>query len=755
MSKNLVIVESPTKAKTISKFLGGQYKIMSSYGHVRDLPQRELGVDVDQDFAPKYVVSKDKQPIVSELRKAAKNAGLVYFATDKDREGEAISWHLLKLLAETKKDIEYKRIVFHEITKAAILDALKNPREIDDSLFDAQQARRVLDRLVGYKLSPFLWKKVAKGLSAGRVQSVTVRLIVEREKEIRKFKPEEYWTLEALLKKPAEGADDQSEAFTTSLNKINGKKIGRMDIKDEAAVKAIVKDLGNAVFEVEDVAKKEAKKNAPAPFTTSSLQQEAYNKLGFSARQTMYLAQNLYEGVKIGREQTGLITYMRTDALNLAESFVEQARELIKNDFGRDFLPENTLKYKTKSKLAQEAHEAVRPTDINNTPKKMEAYLDDKQLKLYELIWKRALACQMNPAKFDNTSIDVKAGAYTLRANGQVIKFPGWLALYADKTRENILPEMKKGEQLELQKLEPKQHFSEPPARYNDASLVKKLEELGIGRPSTYAPTISTIIARNYVKRESGRFVPQEIAFLVTELLKEHFPEIVDFQFTAKMEDDLDEIANGRKEWVPVIAQFYQPFNDNLQKKYMEIDKKKLVEASSDEKCEKCGAAMAIKTSRYGKFLACTTFPKCKNTKKLTGDTGTPPNDGAVNNGEKPEAQMTDIKCEKCGAALVIRQGKFGQFYACSAFPKCRNTKALDQDTGIKCPQCATGKIVMKKTKSKKTFYACDQYPECKFALWSRPNGKKCDNCGSLMVNAGQDEVKCSNKDCGQATTKE
>ncbi len=735
--KNLVIVESPTKAKTISKFLGKNYKITSSYGHLRDLPQRALGVDTEKNFEPKYVVPKDKKPLVDELKKMAKKADTIYLATDEDREGEAIAWHLLYLLSKGNKNLNHKRIAFHEVTKSAILEAIKNPREINDNLVDAQQARRVLDRLVGYKLSPFLWKKVAKGLSAGRVQSVAVRLIVEREKEIKKFKSDEYWSLNAHL-------GEKNKIFESFLNKIDNKKLDKLEIKDEKQMDKILKDLDNAKYIVEKINKKKAQKNAPPPYTTSSLQQDAHGKLGFSSRQTMYLAQNLYEGMKVGKDHVGLITYMRTDSVSLAESFLDSARSYIKKELGDKYLPPSPLSYKTKSKSAQEAHEAIRPTHIEKTPESVKDHLDEKQYKLYDLIWKRSLACQIESAKLDHTSVDVKAKKYTFRATGSIIKFPGFLKIYGGATKDNILPDMKEKDELELEKLEPKQHFTEPPPRYNDASLVKKMEELGIGRPSTYAPTISTIQARNYIKRDQGRFYPNEIAFIVAELLIEHFPDIVDYDFTREMEEDLDDIADGEKKWVPVIRKFYKPFNDNLTKKYMEIKKEDIVDEKTDEKCEKCGKPMMIKTSRYGKFLACTGFPDCKNTKSLDGDDN---NDKSTKEGNAEPAE-TDLKCEKCDSPMVIRHGKFGQFYACSAFPKCKNTKAIDQDTGVDCPKCKKGNIVAKKTKSRRTFYACDKYPDCKFALWSRPTGDKCKKCGSLLINAGKDTTKCSNKDC-------
>ncbi len=743
MNKKLVIVESPTKAKTITKFLDKTYKILSSYGHVRDLPVNKLGVKIENDFEPTYVVLKDKKPLVDELKKAARKAEMVYFATDEDREGEAISWHLLNLLGKDK--IKHQRIAFHEITKEAVLSALKNPRQIDLNLVDAQQARRILDRLVGYKLSPFLWKKVAKGLSAGRVQSVAVRLIVEREREIQTFKPEEYWSLEALLEKTNQNPDKITKNFIAKLYKIKNKKLTKFEIQSKEAMDKLLNDLKGAEYIVEKIERKQGYKVAPAPFTTSSLQQEAHNKLGFSAKQTMYLAQNLYEGVKIGQEQVGLITYMRTDAVNLANSFIKQVRSYIQEQLGKDYLPTAAIKYKTKAKNAQEAHEAIRPTDINKSPDELSDFLDAKQLKLYRLIWQRSLACQIKAAEFDKTVVEIKAKDYLFKANGSVIKFAGWLKIYPLHSQNDILPELNLQERLKLIKLNAKQSFTEPPARYNDASLVKKLEELEIGRPSTYAPIISTIQQRNYVRRENGRFYPQDISFIVIDLLKKHFPNIVEYAFTAKMEKDLDEIAAGRKKWKPVIKEFYEPFAENLDKKYSQIDKRALINETTDKKCPKCGRPLVIKTSRFGKFLACTGFPDCRYTEPLEGQKAKEKNNKEQ---DKKEIELTDVKCEKCGQPMVVKYGRFGKFLACSAFPKCKNTKALDQDTGVSCPQCGQGKIVAKRTKRGKTFYACDQYPKCKFALWAKPTGEKCPKCGSLLVNAGGNKTKCSNKDC-------
>src|SRR3989339_107923 len=737
---NLVIVESPTKAKTISRFLGKDFVVRSSFGHLRDLPQREMGIDIENDFKPHYVVPRKNQKIVTELKKFAGKAKYIYFASDEDREGEAISWHLAEIL-KPKKD-QSKRIAFHEITEEAILRAIENPREIDQNMVDAQQARRVLDRLVGYEISPFLWKKITKGLSAGRVQSVAVRLIVEREGEIKKFVPEEYWDISGEFKK-----EKGEENITAKLNKINGETLDKFYIKSKDGADKILKDLDGSLYSVKNIEKKETKRSPHPPFTTSTLQQEANRRLGFSAKQTMMLAQQLYEGVDLGSAgSVGLITYMRTDSLNLAEKFLEEAKSFISKSFGKEYSSAAPKKYTTKSKLAQEAHEAIRPTNVSNDPEKIKSYLNDNQYKLYNLIWRRAVASQMPEAVLTSTAIDIAAeknnleDEYTFRANGLVVKFDGFLKVYGTN-QETILPAFSLEEVLQLIGLTPAQHFTEPPSRYSDASLVKALEEYGIGRPSTYAPTISTIIERGYVEKiENRRLKPTDIAFVVNKVLEEHFPQIVDYQFTAKMENNLDEIAEGKKEWVPVISDFYGPFKENLEKKYKEIKK---VEEETDEKCEKCGAPMVIKMGRFGKFMACSGFPECKNIKSLKKK-------GA--NGEEIAPETTDEKCEKCGAPMVIKMGRFGKFLSCSKYPECKNMKPIVKSTNIPCPQCKKGEIVEKKSKRGRIFFACNQYPDCKFALWSRPTGEACPKCKSLLVYGKNDTVACSNKECGYAT---
>ncbi len=748
-SKSLVIVESPTKAKTIEKFLGSDYEVVSSFGHLRDLPQKKMGIDIKNNFEPDYVIMPKSKQLATKLKELAKKSGHIYLATDEDREGEAIAWHLAFILGLDDKK-EYGRIVFHEITEEAIKEALKNPRKINNHLVDAQQGRRILDRLVGYELSPFLWKKVAKGLSAGRVQSVALRLIVEREREIKAFKPQEYWSIDAELQKK----NQPENTFKSSLKSIGDKKIDKLSLSNQKEVEDIINDLTNAQYFVSEIEKKQIKRNPPPPFITSTLQQEANRKLGFSAQQTMYLAQNLYEGVALGTHgHVGLITYMRTDSQNLAEKFVTEARQFIKHQFGEKYLPPTSLTYKTKSKNAQEAHEAIRPTNIHLKPEDLTEALDKNQLRLYTLIWKRALACQMNPALLDSTAIEItaKEKKYLFRSVGNILNFDGFLKIYPDTTKESILPDVKKGEELKLINLHHEQHFTEPPARYSDASLVKKLEELEIGRPSTYAPTISTIIDRGYVKRQERRLVPQDISFVVIDLLINHFPEIVDYKFTARLEDDLDQIAEGKIAWQPLIKKFYMPFKKNLDQKYQEVSKDELINEESDEICEKCGAKMIIKTGRFGKFLACSAFPKCRNTKNLNDNSNSVGNQDGTTNIADSSTEPTAIKpetCPKCGSDLVSKQSRFGQFMACSGYPNCKYIKKNSNSTGITCPQCQKGTLVARRTRSKRIFYGCSNYPNCDFATWGKPTGEKCAKCGSLMVEAGDGQSKCSNKEC-------
>jgi DNA topoisomerase-1 len=703
MAKSLVIVESPTKARTITKFLGKDFKVESSFGHIRDLPQKKLGVDVKNNFEPEYEIPVKAQKQVAKLRSLAQKSKMVILATDEDREGEAIAWHLLEALNLHDKKTE--RIAFHEITKNAIEEALKNPRELDYNLIDAQQARRILDRLVGYKLSPLLWKKVARGLSAGRVQSVAVRLIVDREREIQKFNQEEYWSIEAEL-------DKDKQPFIAQLAKIKEESLDKMAIKNEDEAKKILAELNGAKYQVAKIEKKEALRKPPTPFTTSTLQQEAGKKLGYSAKQTMMLAQQLYEGIELGKDgSVGLITYMRTDSLNLSDFSLNNVRDYIKSDLGDQYLPDKANIYKTKSKGAQEAHEAIRPTDANRTPDSISNYLNPKQLKLYKLIWQRTLASQMKPAIIDQTKVDIKANDYTFRATGSIIKFDGFLKVYKTGIKENILPALKEGDQTELIELKNLQHFTQPPARYSEAALIKAMEEYGIGRPSTYAPTLSTIQDRNYVKKnDEKKLAPTEIGILVNDLLVEHFPQIVDLNFTAKMESEFDEIAAGKMKWQPMIKEFYGPFEANLKTKDKEIDKKALTEEKTDLVCDKCGSPMIVKMGRFGKFVACSNYPTCKNIQPM------------MMTDEEQKAQETTEVCPKCGAPMIVKTGRFGKFLACSKYPECKTTKPIQKSIGMKCPKCGQGDVVVKKSKRGKIFYACNRYPDCDYASWTNPN---------------------------------
>jgi len=639
---------------------------------------------------------------------------------------------------ELKKE-KADRIVFHEITKTAIEKALKSPRKINNELVNAQKARRILDRLVGYELSPFLWKKVAKGLSAGRVQSVAVRLIVEREKEIKAFVPQEYWSLEANLSRK-EKKDDTIKA---KLNKIDGKTIDKLETKNKNQADKISADLEGASYKVAEIQKKETQKNPPKPFITSTLQQAANRKLGFSAKQTMVIAQQLYEN--------GYITYMRTDSYNLAGKFLNEAGSYIKERYGDKYSLSKPRRFKTKAKDAQEAHEAIRPTEADNDPERLEKKLEKNQLKLYRLIWQRSIAGQMKEALINSTVIDIDAidTSYQFRGTGQVIKFDGYLKVYPEKSKELILPDVKKNEGLLLNSLNKEQHFTKPPGRYSDAGLVKELEKEGIGRPSTYAPTISTIIERNYVNRdENKKLYPTDIAFVVVDLLIDHFPRIIDYKFTAALEAELDQIAEGEKKWKPVIEEFYRPFHENLENKYNEINKKDIMpEEKSNEVCDKCGAPMIIKTGRYGKFLACSAFPDCKNIKGMNGNVKQ--GDNKSEEIEKLEKKYNGQKCEKCVSDMVIKNGRFGPFLACSGYPKCKNIVNIKENngsTGVKCPSCGKGEIVKKRSK-RGIFYACDQYPDCKNAYWGKPTGEKCPDCGALLIEA-KDGQKCSAKGC-------
>ncbi|MBI2122105.1 MAG: type I DNA topoisomerase [Candidatus Sungbacteria bacterium] len=692
MAKSLVIVESPTKARTISRFLGSDFIVESSYGHVRDLPKSDLGIDVEKNFEPRYIIPLKSRKNVNQLKKEAKSADKIILATDEDREGEAIAWHLISALGlEDRPGDNIERIVFHEITERAINDALKNPRDIDLKQVDAQQARRILDRLVGYKLSPFLWKKMYRGLSAGRVQSVAVRLIVEREREIQNFKTKEYWSIVAsLLKTQTTRTENQQheQQFEANLVKIGDKTLDKFDIASAEESEKIVKNLENAEWTINEVEKKAVSKNPLPPYMTSTIQQDAFRRLGFSSKQTMMFAQQLYEGIELGDEgSTGLITYMRTDSLNLSEDSLRDAAAFLKKELGDRYAPASPRRFKTTSRGAQEAHEAIRPTDPRRTPESIKKFLDQRQFRLYDMIWRRFIASQMPAAIFDATSIDIAvatsyqlpATSYTFRATGQVMKFDGFLKIYPMKFSEAELPELAKNDRLECRELKPLQHFTQPPPRFSEATLVKTLEKNGIGRPSTYAPIISTILARKYVERHERRYLkPTEVGFLVNDMLVEHFPEIVDIQFTAKMEEELDEIAEGKMEWQPVIREFYEPFAKHLESKYEEVKKHEIAE-TTDEICEKCGKPMIVKLGRFGKFLACSGFPDCKTTKTL-----------------KQEPQTIGMKCPKC------------------AEPPIKDGRASPAPAG-------GGDVIMRRTRRGKVFFGCSRYPNCDFASWTNP----------------------------------
>jgi DNA topoisomerase-1 len=714
MAKKLVIVESPAKARTLKKFLGKDFEVKACGGHVRDLPRKTIGVKIDKDFEPTYAIIKGKEKNIKELKSAAQKAELVFLAPDPDREGEAIAWHLKYLLG---KDGKIKRIEFNEITKEAVTNAVKNPREIDMARVNAQQARRILDRIVGYKLSPLLWKKVRKGLSAGRVQSVAVRLICEREAQVQKFKPEEYWDIIAQL-----STQEKSEFSAKLIAKgedalgVRPKEKGKI-IESEAEAKKILKELEGAAYSVSRVIRKEQKRHASPPFITSTLQQEASRKLGFSAKKTMIIAQKLYEGVDIqGEDRVGLITYMRTDSVRIAHEAETEVRKYISQTFGKEYLPPTPQHYK-KKKQAQDAHEAIRPTSAFRHPEKVKEGLRPDELKLYDLIWKRFVACQMKSAVFDQTSVDITAQEYKFRATGSVLKFDGFIKVYLEEEEEEggekekvgTLPFLNQGDELLLLSLNPAQHFTQPPPRYNEASLVKELEKRGIGRPSTYAPIISTIQNRGYIEKEGKALKPTEIGTVVNGLLVKHFPRIMDYKFTALLEDDLDDIVASKIEWVAALKEFYDPFAKALTEADKKMEKVKK-EVKTDQICPKCGKPLVIRQGRYGDFMACSGYPKCKFTKNLPE--------------EEAKAVEGQEKCEKCGKAMTIKHSRYGSFLACTGYPACKNIKPLLKKIGAPCPKC-DGELVERKTRKGKIFYSCSNYPKCVFATWQRPTPPK------------------------------
>lgn len=757
MSKNLVIVESPAKAKTIEKYLGKDFKVLASYGHVRDLVPKEGAVDPEHDFAMKYQVIDRNQRHVQEITKALKEADTLYLATDPDREGEAISWHLLELLKDKKllKDKPVHRVVFHEITKKAVTEAIAHPGTLSVNLINAQQARRALDYLVGFKLSPLLWKKIRRGLSAGRVQSPALRMIVERALEIEAFQTREYWSIEANLL-----AEEQ--AFTAKLTHFGGEKLSQFSISDQETAERTQQALIAAAagkLSVAKIEKKQRKRNPSPPFTTSTLQQEAARKLGFTTKRTMMVAQQLYEGIDMGGETAGLITYMRTDSVNLAAEAVTEIRELIVKKYGVENLPEQPQQYKTKSKNAQEAHEAIRPTTAQRLPKLVQNYLTDEQYKLYDLIWKRTIACQMIHATIDMMAIDLNCGSdkNVFRATGSVIVEQGFMAVYLEgqddnkegDDKESFLPPLTVGSSVPVQEIVADQHFTEPPPRYSEASLVKALEEHGIGRPSTYATIISTLQNRDYVTIDTKRFYPTDVGRIVNKFLTEHFTKYVDYNFTANLEDDLDAVSRGEKDWIPLMRDFWQPFNSLIQEKETSVQRKDVTQEALDEKCPECGNPLSIRLGKNGRFIGCTHYPECSYTRNLNEDAA-----------ESNEPEVVEGRsCPLCQAALVIKTGKYGKFIGCSAYPTCKHIEPLEKpaDTGVACPQCKKGSILKRKSRFGKVFYSCSEYPKCNYALWDAPLNESCPQCQWPVLTVkttkrrGTEKV-CPQKECKYAT---
>jgi DNA topoisomerase-1 len=729
MAKNLVIVESPSKAKTIGKFLGSNYKVKASVGHIRDLPKSKLGIDIENDFEPNYITIRGKGDVIKELKKEAAKADKVFLATDPDREGEAISWHLAHIL---KLDPDKKiRIEFNEITKNAVSNAKKNPREINLDLVDAQQARRILDRLVGYKISPLLWRKVEKGLSAGRVQSVATKLIYDREKEIDTFTPEEYWVIN--------GKFGEKEIIDAKfIGKIENDKISRIKISNVDEVNKILDKLKEKEYgKIIKITKKTSKKLPSPPFTTSSLQQEANKILNYSTKKTMMIAQQLYEGIDIKEEGTvGLVTYIRTDSFRISEEAKAEAVEYITEKFGDKYLNADRI-YKSKKKTdAQDAHEAIRPTSSFRDPEKIKDSLTNDQYKLYKLIWSRFIAAHMESAEFENLGITIDVAEYGFRYSGRKIFFDGYLKVMPMKEKFIEFPELKEKMDIKIQKIEEKQNFTNPPARYNEASLVKTMEELGIGRPSTYSPTVSTILNRGYVEKKEGYFHITETGTIVTELLIEHFKDIINEKFTADLEQKLDNVESGEDKWKDIIRNFYIEFDKALQLADKNIEKIELEEEITNIKCEKCGSNMVVKKGRFGKFLACPNYPECKNTM--------PYSDG------NEKTKTSEVKCDKCGVNMVIKKGRYGEFLACPNYPECKNTKQILNKIDIKCPKCS-GDLVEKRTKKGRKFYGCSNYPECDFVSWNEPIKEKCPECGSLQVkkiSKNEEEIFCINDNC-------
>jgi DNA topoisomerase-1 len=760
---SLVIVESPAKARTLNKILGKGFAVKACIGHIKDLPEKDIGVDEKNDFKPTYVIIPGKEKIIKELKKASKEADKVFLAPDPDREGEAIAWHIASEIADPKtSDGRLYRIIFNEITERAVREAIKNPGRINIKKVEAQQARRILDRLVGYKLSPLLWKKVRKGLSAGRVQSVAVKLIVDRDREIKAFKPEEYWSINSEF----EGS--KPPAFWAKLHTLiqpasedQPKTDSRFLIPNEESANKIVDDLKDKEFVLSKIEHKRRKRMPYPPFITSTLQQEAVRKLRFPAKKTMIIAQQLYEGIELSDEGSiGLITYMRTDSFRLASEAQDGARDFIEKVYGKDYVPERPPSYKSKAS-AQEAHEAIRPTYLNKRPEDVKQFLSKDQYVIYTLIWNRFIASQMAPAQLEQTTFIIETNppspsfnsqSYKFRASGTVVHFDGFMALYTESKDEAeeeeglTLPVLNEGEILKLLNMQPKQHFTQPPPPYTEATLIKALEEKGIGRPSTYAAILSTIQDRKYVQKMNGKFSPTELGIVVNDFLVERFPDLLDVDFTAKMEDDLDHIEEGKMKWVKVVKDFYNPFSHDLAEVEKTKGKIKPKDIPTDEVCEKCGLPMVIRWGRHGRFLACSGFPQCKNTKPLL----TKDAEQTELNTEKI-TQVTEEKCDKCGSSMVIKTGRYGKFLACSRYPECKNTKPIS--TGLKCPQDG-GDIVERGSKRGKPFWSCSNYPACRFVLWYKPINVKCPQCGAEFLIEKRDKTGnqihyCHDKKCG------
>ncbi|NEX19658.1 type I DNA topoisomerase [Thiorhodococcus mannitoliphagus] len=747
---NLVIVESPAKAKTIKKYLGPDFEVIASYGHVRDLVPKEGAVDPDHDFAMKYQIIDRNEKHVQAISKMLKEADALYLATDPDREGEAISWHLFELLKSRRQlgEKPVHRVVFNEITKRAVQDAVANPRGLSYDLINAQQARRALDYLVGFNLSPLLWKKIRRGLSAGRVQSPALRAICEREAEIEAFVQREYWTVEA-------DAEKDEKAFSAKLTAFAGEKVEQFSIVDETRATEVQQALEAAAsgkLKVEQVERKQRKRNPAPPFITSTLQQEAARKLGFTAQRTMRVAQQLYEGVDVGGGAVGLITYMRTDSVNLAQEAIAEIRAYVTERYGEADLPDQPRVFKTKAKNAQEAHEAIRPTSILREPAAIKAHLSPEQFRLYELVWKRTLACQMRHALINQVAIDLSAGEGNLfRATGSVVAEPGFMRVYlegrddvkgADDDEDRMLPDMKVGELIDLKQIRSEQHFTEPPPRYSEASLVKALEEYGIGRPSTYASIISTLQDREYVVLDKKRFHPTDVGRVVNKFLTEYFTSYVDYDFTARLEDKLDAVSRGEEEWIPLLEQFWKPFKTRVDHTQENVKRSDVTQEKIDEVCTKCGGQLAIRLGRNGRFIGCTNYPDCDYTRDLNADKAEQ---------EAPEV-VEGRSCPECGAVLEVKRGRYGKFIGCSAYPKCKHIEPLEKpvDTGIACPKCQKGTLQKKKSRRGKVFYSCSTYPKCDYAVWDEPIDGPCPRCGWPVLTVKVTKTKGSSKVCPQ-----